>query len=82
MASVTSYAQALHAFNAVMWADPLQRQLASGARWGDVMFMYDLRQARQPVCPWAPKKPAAPARAQEALDPAAPTKKSLELETV
>ena len=67
MASVTSYAQALAAFNAVMAADPIQRELESGAAWGDVIYREDLRRASQPVCPWAPKK-AAPSRA-----PVAPT---------
>lgn len=62
MASVTSYAEALAAFNAVMAADPLQRALESGGAWGDIIYNEDLKKARQAVCPWAPKKPAAPAR--------------------
>lgn len=57
-----TYAQALAAFNAVMAADP--RIQALGERsWGDVVYEEEQEAARRPpVCPWAPKKAAAPAR--------------------
>lgn len=57
-----TYQQALAAFNAVMAADPRIQALGE-RRWGDVVYDEELEAARRPsVCPWAPKKAAAPAR--------------------
>jgi hypothetical protein len=66
-----TYPQALAAFNAVMAADP--RIQALGKRpWGDVVYEDELEASRRPpVCPWAPKKEAAPARPLVAVAPMA-----------
>ena len=63
--------QALAAFNAAMAADPRIQALGTRA-WGDVVYAEEQEAARRPpVCPWAPKKEAAPARPLVAVAPMA-----------